>query len=156
MRLLMDADCLIKLTKAGLKERVCNAWPVSIPDAVRRETTENAPELPDAMRIRDNIDAGRIAVVEASMGTGKGEEEALRLFRASGTDAIATDDGRFIRTLRGLGVAYAVPAVIVVKLLEEGVFSAGEAVQALASLRPYISPEEHATAQLMLSDRRMP
>jgi hypothetical protein len=31
----MDSDCLIKLTKAGLKERVCGACHVSIPGTVR-------------------------------------------------------------------------------------------------------------------------
>ena len=113
----MDADCLIKLAKAGVKECVCEAWLVSIPQTVRRETVEQAPELPDA---------------------------------------VATDDTRFIRTLRGLGVAYAVPAVIIVQLREEGSFSTAEAIQALKALRPHISQEEHAAAQLMLSERRMP
>ena len=80
----------------------------------------------------------------------------LRLFENGNFDAVATDDTRFIRILRGLGVAYAVPAVIVVLLREEGAISTAEAVHALEAFRPHICREEHATAQLILLERRMP
>ncbi|MEW6752396.1 MAG: hypothetical protein AB1505_15640 [Candidatus Latescibacterota bacterium] len=43
-RVAMDADCLIKLAKAGVKERICAAWQIAIPAAVRRETVDQAPE----------------------------------------------------------------------------------------------------------------
>jgi len=36
MKLLMDADCLIKLTKAGLKELIAEDAVISIPETVRR------------------------------------------------------------------------------------------------------------------------
>ena len=156
MKVAMDADCLIKLTKAGLKERVCGAWDVSMPAAVRRETVEQAPTLPDAIRIRENIAAGRLTVVGGSAGVGKGEDALLRLYKAGGFDAVATDDARFIRQLRGLGVPYAVPAVIVVKLRLAGVLTTDEAEMALAALRPHISAEENAAGQLMLSGGIMP
>ena len=147
----MDADCLIKLTKAGLKEPVCEAWKVVIPAVVRRETVEQAPRLPDAERIRQNIAAGRIAVNETRIGAAKGEEAALRLYRGGGFDAVASDDARFIRQLRGFGVPYAVPAVIVVWLCRDGILTAARAIKALAALRPHISPDQHAAAVLMIS-----
>ncbi len=34
MKVIMDADCLIKLTKAGLKEEVCKTFDVTIPRLV--------------------------------------------------------------------------------------------------------------------------
>ena len=40
MKLLMDADCLIKLTKAGLKELVTTKDSVSIPEQVKREVVD--------------------------------------------------------------------------------------------------------------------
>jgi rRNA-processing protein FCF1 len=147
----MDADCLIKLTKAGLKEQVCEAWKVVIPAIVRRETTEQAPRMPDAARIKQNIADGRIAVNETRVGAAKGEEAALRLYQAGGFDAVASDDARFIRQLRGLGVPYAVPAVIVVRLCRDGSMAMDRALEALASLRPHISPDQHAAAVLMIS-----
>jgi rRNA-processing protein FCF1 len=147
----MDADCLIKLTKAGLKEQVCDAWEVVIPAVVRRETVEQAPRVPDATRIKQNIAAGRIAVNETRAGASKGEEAALRLYRGGGFDAVASDDARFIRQLRGLGVPYAVPAVIVVRLCRDGIMTTDRAIEALAALRPHISPDQHAAAVLMIS-----
>ena len=74
----------------------------------------------------------------------------LSLYNAGGFDAVATDDARFIRQLRGLGVPDAVPAVLVVMLRQEGSISDDQAAQALSALQPHISAEEHAAAQLML------
>jgi hypothetical protein len=54
MKVLMDADCLIKLTKAKLKEIVCNNFSVFIPQAVENEVVDNAGEHPDAIIIKKN------------------------------------------------------------------------------------------------------
>ena len=148
----MDADCLIKLTKAGLKERVCAAWDVCIPVLVRRETADRAPSRPDAARIRQNIDGGRLRVLPGGGRGTRGEDEVLHHFDAQQFDAIATDDTRFVRRLRVLGVPYAVPAVVVVELRRAGLLTAPEAEHALDDLRPYISPDEHAAASLMLTE----
>ena len=78
-KIVMDADCLIKLTKAGLKERVCRAWTITIPASVRRETVDQAPELPDAMRIRQNIADGLVRVASGTREAGRGEEAVLAL-----------------------------------------------------------------------------
>lgn len=150
MKVIMDADCLIKLTKAGLKEQVCEAWQVVIPLIVQRETVVHAPRLPDAVRIKQNISAGRIAVNETNGRAAKGEEAALRLYQDGGFDAVASDDARFIRQLRGLGVPYAVPAVIIVRLCREGTLTSDLARKALAALRPHISSDQHAAALLMI------
>ena len=150
MKLVMDSDCLIKLTKAGMKERVCAAWSIHIPSVVRRETTAEAPRLPDAVRIADNIRSGLVTVASGARKRGKGEDAALKLFQAGEFDAIATDDVRFIRRLRGLGIPFAVPAVIVVKLYFADVLSRAEADAALGALAPLISPDERAVAELML------
>ena len=151
MKIVMDADCLIKLTKAGMKERVCGRWEIHIPALVRRETTSEAPRLPDATRIKDNIDAGLITVASAGSRRGKGEEATLALFLTGAFEAIATDDTCFIRRLRGLGVPFAVPAVIVVRLHREGALTHADAREALDALLPLISAEEHAVAELMLT-----
>jgi len=147
----MDADCLIKLTKAGIKERVCGTWEVHIPALVCRETTSEAPRLPDAARIKNNISAGLITVASGGRRRAKGEAEALEMFQAGSFEAIATDDARFIQHLRGLDVPFAVPAVIVVKLHREGALTRAEAREALDALLPLISPEESAAAELMLT-----
>jgi len=152
MKVAMDADCLIKLTKAGLKERVCDAWQISIPQAVQRETVEQSPLLPDAVRIRTNLEAGRLDVAaDKHRRKWKGEDAVLRLYQDGSFDAVATDDTRFIRQLRGLGVPYAVPAVILIKLWQSDIIADDQALWCLASLRPHISADEHAVAHLILT-----
>jgi hypothetical protein len=66
-------------------------------------------------------------------------------------DAVATDDARFIRRLRGLGVPYAVPAVIVMRLCMDGVLTRDHATEAAEALRPHISADQYAAARLMLT-----
>ena len=149
----MDADCLIKLTKADLKEPVCAAWSITIPELVRRETVERAPHLPDAVRIRENVAKRHISVRDVGGLQADGEDAALFLFREGGYDVIASDDARFIRRLRGFGVPFAVPAVITVLLCRDGVLTASQATEALEALRPHVSADQYATAQLLLSGR---
>ena len=52
MKLLMDADCLIKLTKAGLKELIAENATISIPETVKREVV-------DAGKIKGCLEKGR-------------------------------------------------------------------------------------------------
>jgi hypothetical protein len=66
-------------------------------------------------------------------------------------DAVATDDRRFIRWLRVLGVPYAVPAGIVVRLCIDGVLTRDQASEAIEALRPHISADQYAAARLMLT-----
>ena len=56
MRILMDADCLIKLTKSGLKEPICRTEKVIIPRGVKHEVV-------DAGRNKDYPDAGIVEVI---------------------------------------------------------------------------------------------
>jgi hypothetical protein len=151
MRIVMDADCLIKLTKAGLKEEVCAAWNITIPALVASETVDRAPQLPDAVRIGQNIAAGRVTVESLGSDPAKGEDAVLLLFQGGGFDAVASDDARFIRRLRGLGLPYALPAIIIVRLFLDGMMSGKRAESALMALRPHISADQHAAAILMLS-----
>jgi rRNA-processing protein FCF1 len=102
----MDSDCLIKLTKAGLKERICASWQIAIPELVRHETVELAPQLPDAQRIAENIASGSLNVIADRAKHEKGEDAVLLMYQGGGFDAIATDDARFVRRLRGLGLPY--------------------------------------------------
>lgn len=75
---------------------MCAAWTVSIPVAVRRETVEQAPALPDATRIREHIAAGHLTVTAEGNTKVKGEDAVLELYWDGAFDAVATDDTRFI------------------------------------------------------------
>jgi hypothetical protein len=56
MKILMDADCLIKLTKSNLKEVICYNFSVIIPKLVKEEIVDNAKGHPDAAVIQKNLE----------------------------------------------------------------------------------------------------
>jgi hypothetical protein len=151
MRLIMDADCLIKLTNAGGKEPVCRAFSVVIPVGVRREVVEAGGDRPDAVTVERNIQAGLLAVaVAGEKRGGKGEDWALTLYSAGGFDGICSDDRRFLAKLRTLGIPYLTPTALIVVLAKKGCLSRDEALARLAALAPLVSADEYTVARLTL------
>lgn len=57
MKLLMDADCLIKLTKAGLKELIAENVGISIPETVRCDAVDagKIKGCTDSIAVEQNI-----------------------------------------------------------------------------------------------------
>ncbi len=51
MKILMDADCLIKLTKAGLKEAICPFCAIMMPQAVYSEVVDAGKRNAARMRL---------------------------------------------------------------------------------------------------------
>lgn len=156
MNVLMDADCLIKFTKAGLKETVCKNLFVVIPQVVKREVIDLGKNHPDAMVIKDNLDKGLLSLSSVDMQDVKGEEAALAIFRQGGFDAILSDDKRFVRRLRALGVPYITPAVCIVLLLKQGDITLSAALEKLELLSPFISSDEYNTVKWALDTWRLP
>lgn len=151
MRLLMDADCLIKLTKAGLKEAVCRSNHVAIPSVVHDEVVVAglARGHGDAAVVAANVENALIELT-ASGESESGDAALLPCFRAAPYDAVATDDARLVRRLRLAGVPVAVPGVLVLDLYRRRALDRVQAVAAIEALSPFISGEEHAAARLLL------
>lgn len=57
MKIVMDADCLVKLVKAGAKEAVVSSMTVHIASLVKKETVDDARDkgYQDAGLIQENI-----------------------------------------------------------------------------------------------------
>lgn len=156
MNVLMDADCLIKFTKAGLKEAVCTHLSVVIPQVVKREVIDLGKNHPDSMVIKDNLDKGLLSLSGVEMQDVKGEEAALAIFQKGGFDAILSDDKRFVRRLRALDVPYITPAVCIVLLLKQGEITLPDALEKLELLSPLISSDEYNTVKWVLDTWRLP
>jgi predicted nucleic acid-binding protein len=62
MKLVIDSDSLIKLTKAGAKEKVLSNIEVYIPPMVMSETTQHKDKFIDALTIHENIEKGFLKV----------------------------------------------------------------------------------------------
>ena len=152
----MDADCLIKFTKAGLKEAVCTHLSVVIPQVVKREVIDLGKNHPDSMVVKDNLGKGLLSLSGVKTKDLKGEEAALAIFRRGGFEAILSDDKRFVRRLRALGVPYITPAVCIVILLKQGKINLHVALEKLELLSHYISSDEYNTVKWALDTWRSP
>lgn len=151
----MDADCLIKLSKSGLKELVCNNFAVLIPRAVKAEVIDDAGGYPDAAIIQKNIDSGLLAIGKVQTLAEKGEEAVLAAFRRGKFDAVCSDDKRFIKRLRLLDIPYITPCVFIAILVKKGKLSLREAGRRLELLSPYVSEEEYSAVKLVLENWRV-
>lgn len=154
MKLIMDSDCLIKLTKAKLKELVCNNFSIIIPQIVKNEVIDNAVGFPDAEVIKGNLDKGLITTASKKQAIGKGEDAALKLYKDGGFDAICSDDKRFIKKLRYFNIPFITPSVFIGILLKKKKLTLKDARKKLDILSYFISDDEYNTVKIILDTWR--
>lgn len=152
MRLLMDSDCLIKFTKAGLKDIVVNNDTISIPKTVQKEVVDSGKDkdLPDALIVERNINAKKITIARAYSNFSKGDDALIHLFQKETYDAVATDDAKLIRKLKMINIPFIVPALIIYELLQRKIINKEYAFLSLKNLAEYISEDEYSTVKLWM------
>jgi len=152
MKLLMDADCLIKLTKAGLKELVAVNYTVSIPEPVKKEVVDAGikKQCSDAFAVKKNIESKLLAVIDAPETIEKGDLSLIALFKKEIYDAVATDDVRLSHHLKALNIPYILPGLILYRLLKDGKTDHKTTFWALQQLSEYISDDEFATVRILM------
>jgi len=152
MKLLMDADCLIKIAKAGLKEMVCSHYDVIIPETVKVETVDQgkAKGCNDADIIEKNLSDGKITAAKEHKRYHKGDDALIDVFQKDLHDAVATDDTKLIRRLKIHGIPFVLPALCLFKLYKNSVLSKDDAQRGLGQLAPFISPDEYAATMVLL------
>jgi rRNA-processing protein FCF1 len=156
MRLLMDADCLIKLTKAGLKDLVAEYNPLFIPAEVEKEVVDTGKDkgCADAFIVEGNIKAQKLTLIESTVQHLNGDEALTALFRADRYDAVATDDAKLVRRFRMHNIPYVLPALILFRLWWDKVISRELALSSLEQLSEFISEEEYSTVRLLMEKPR--
>lgn len=155
MKVLVDADCLIKLTKSKLKELVCKSFSVSVPQVVKEEVVDNAEKHPDALIIKKNIESKLLTLNKTSLSAQKGEDAVFATFQHRKFDAICSDDKRFLKRLQLFDIPYITPSVFIAILLKDGKITVEEACEKLDLLSPFISDDEYNTVKLVLEKWRM-
>jgi len=155
MKVLMDTDCLIKLTKSKLKELVCRNFSVIIPQVVKEEVIDNAEEHPDAMIIKGNIETGLLSINKKQSSAQKGVDAVFTIFQQGKFDAVCSDDKRFIKRLRLFDIPYITPSVFIAILLKKGKLTIKEAHKKLDSLSPFVSEDEYNAIKLVLDNWRI-
>jgi rRNA-processing protein FCF1 len=151
MKIVMDADCLIKLTKAQLKEAVCQACDVLVPSTVLGEVLRNASAHPECEVIQANLGDGKLVEAKTLRSHAKGEHAALEVFDPDKHSGIASDDKRFVRELRLKGIPYITAGVFIPMLVQRGQLSVDDADRRLGLLAPTISEDEAALIRRRLN-----
>lgn len=156
MKLLMDADCLIKLTKAGLKELVVINYSVFVPEPVKREVVDagKKKDCADAFAVEKNIESKLIAVVDAPATVEKGDQALIAVYRNEDCHAIATDDVRLSHHLKALNIPFILPGLILYRLLKDGKTDYKTTLSALYQLSEFISEDEFATVRLLMEKEK--
>jgi rRNA-processing protein FCF1 len=155
MEILMDSDCLIKLTKAGLKEFICKEERIVIPGIVKREVVDagKSKDHPDAELIEENIRHGLITLAkEVVSDRVKGDQALVTIFRRGRYKAVATDDAKLTRILQATGIPYILPALLIFLICRKGLIDKTKGLNWLERLSPFISEEEYSVTKLLLEE----
>lgn len=156
MKLLMDADCLIKLAKAGLKEEICKRFGVDIPSIVKKEVVDagKSKGLSDAELVEKNIQNDIIRVTGKRFSAHvKGDHALIEIFKQGRYDLIATDDGKLIRLLKSIGIPYILPSLLIYSLYQTDIISKETSLHWLKKLSDFISEDEYSMAKFLLEEK---
>jgi hypothetical protein len=145
VQLVVDADGLIKLNRAGVLRKVVETYSCVIPLAVYDEvvTEGKMRQHQDAEAIEASL-AGRAEIAPRQArrvpdpGLGAGESAILELLPDIPKAVVISDDRRFLSQLSIEGVSFLTPADILVVMTRGGALSDAEAREALERLRPTI------------------
>ncbi|MGH9910714.1 MAG: hypothetical protein ACRD32_08735 [Nitrososphaerales archaeon] len=161
MKVLMDTDAVIKLTKSSLKELIVSNISVAIPASVSNESVREgkAKGYPDALLLEKNIRGRKINVVKAKKKEAKmmmmikglqlhsGEADCLYIFAQGSYDTVVSDDRKFLDIIDTIGIPFLTPSALVVYLYKSGKISISTANGCLEKLRAMISREEYHSAK---------
>lgn len=156
MKILMDADCLIKLTKAGLKEKICQQYEIAIPATIKKEVVDAGRRkgLLDAELVEKNIKKDIIKIVGKESPTRiKGDLALIENYKRGRYDAIATDDVKLIRSLRSVGISYILPGLFIYFLYRRNITDKVTAMNWLEGLSNFISEDEHSMIKFLLEEK---
>ncbi len=159
MKVVVDTDSLVKLTKAKAKEIVLKNIETCIPPKVFEEAIKIPKEegYPDALLIEENLKKGLLEVekIEDKEEVGEmtdrlrmrgGEAEVFRLYKSGEFDAISSDDGKFLKILDALDIPYLTPSALIVHLFKKKVLSKEKAETYINELKEMVSDEEYYLA----------
>jgi hypothetical protein len=154
VEVLLDADGVIKLNRAGVLSSVIEAFVCIVPSTVYDEvvTTGKARLYEDAETIGaiiDNkvrIEASRRGGAEG-MGLGQGELAILNLLPEMPDAIVVSDDRRFLSVLANQAIRFLTPADVLVALAHQGVLTREAAEEALERLRPIIRTQAYWDAR---------
>jgi len=156
MKVIMDSDSLVKLTKAKAKEIVVENVEVYIPPRIFEETVTVPKKkgFPDAFLIEENVEKGLLTIGKLKddiqleemindLGIEYGESDVFRLCKSGGFDVISSDDSRFLKIIDALDIPYLTPTALIVYLYNKKILTKNDAKYYINNLKEMISDEEY-------------
>lgn len=149
-KVVLDADGLIKLTKADILEKIVEILNCNISQEVFTESVEEGKKLlfEDAFKIEELIQNKKIKVHATEKkefsdldGFGKGERTSLELYYQIHAQAIISDNQRFLKELEKKQVPFTTPAGILQALYWNKKLNKSETLNALEKMKPLIQSE---------------
>lgn len=152
----VDADTLIKITKAGAKESVASVADLVIPKEVESEAVEEGKKggFADALEIEQNIEENVLDVyatpneeeiekIIETLGLTGGEADVFRLFKAGECEAIVSDDQKFLDLMEDLEVPYVSSSALLIYTWRAGGISKEDCLNFLKRIKHMITEEEY-------------
>ena len=149
MKILLDADAAIKLTKISIIEKFASCFKVILTAEVYAEqvTAGLKRGLPDAERMEKLVSGEKVAVVDVDEGAydnyrlGKGETSVINHFLASDIDLIVSDDEAFLKVLDVQDIPFTPVAGVILMCVMNGIINKEKALKYLELLTPMIRDE---------------
>ena len=151
MKILLDADASIKLTKIGIVETFTSGFEVLVTAEVYREqvTAGLKRNYPDAKKMEKLVSDGKVTVVQStekssvydSFGLGRGEKSVINYYLTNDVDLIISDDEAFLKILDNYAVPFTPVAGAILMCIIRGLMNKEQGLKYLELLTPMIRDE---------------
>jgi len=151
IKILLDADASIKLTKISIIETFVAGFEVIITTEVYGEqvTAGLKRNHPDAKKMGKLVSDGKVTVVKSterssvydSLVLGCGEKSVLNYYLANDVDLIISDDEAFLKILDNYAVPFTPVAGAILMCILHGLMNKEQGLKYLELLKPMIRDE---------------
>lgn len=151
MKILLDADASIKLTKIGIIESFASGFHLILTSEVYAEqvTAGLKRNLADAELMEKLVSDGKITVakkgnrsdVYENSRLGRGEKSVINHYRANDIDFIVSDDEAFLKVLDANDIPFIPVAGVILMCMQKGIITKDESFKYLEMLSPMIRDE---------------
>lgn len=151
IKILLDADASIKLTKIGIIETFVSCFEVLLTSEVYNEHVIAGlnRNYPDAKSMEKLVSDGKVIIVEIANNPyvydnfrlGRGEKSVLNYFMVNDADLIISDDEAFLKVLDRFEIPFTPVAGAIFMCVINGSISKEKGLKYLKSLKPMIKDE---------------
>lgn len=150
MKILLDADASIKLTKIGIIESFASGFHLILTSEVYAEQVTAGLKRNLAELMEKLVSDGKITVVKKGNRSdvyensrlGRGEKSVINHYRANDIDYIVSDDEAFLKVLDANDIPFIPVAGVILMCMQKGIITKHESFKYLEMLSPMIR-EEH-------------